>query len=521
MPEKGSSGRKPGGQHPRDAQRRQGGRSGGQGNRTGGQGARRDGGRGQRKAPAPAGAPDGDGRQQKARPRPRILKASPARIAALDVGTAARLRDAFAHELLEARLDAARLAPEDRAFATRLALGVASAWGTLDEVIDRALSSPDDVQPDVRDALRVSTYEIIFLNKASHAAVDQGVELVRSVAPRAAGLANAVLRKIVAMRDEFPFGDPATDLAAFARLHAFPQWLAELLVADLGAQAARDLMAASNEPAPLFVAVNEARCTQEEAVSLFADVGTAVRPVSVCGREVPGCLQVGDGRALLDGRVRRMLAHGGLLVSDAASQAVASLAVPDRMPGSFLEVGSGRATKTILLQSHALRRFGDQMPLTALDNRAFKADLLRERTDTYGTRVDRVLVADAARLGRVLPGERFDAVFIDAPCSGLGTLRRHPEIRWRLDPATIGKLAEAGLAMLRSAAGCVAPGGSLVYATCTVTHAENNGTVVRFLESAEGAPFQLDPIAGKGCFATRLSPGSPDAHFAVRFVRSA
>ena len=148
-------------------------------------------------------------------------KASPARLAALDVVRAVRERDAFAQDVIGTRIDRSDLSSEDRAFATKLALGVVSATGTLDEIIDRALNAPSDVKPDVRDALRVSTYEIIFLGKTPHAAVDQGVELVRSFAMSASGLANAVLRKIVLMRQAFPFGDPMRDPEALARLHAF------------------------------------------------------------------------------------------------------------------------------------------------------------------------------------------------------------------------------------------------------------------------------------------------------------
>ena len=186
-------------------------------------------------------------------------KASPARLAALDVVRAVRERDAFAQDVIGTRIDRSDLSSEDRAFATKLALGVVSATGTLDEIIDRALNAPSDVKPDVRDALRVSTYEIIFLGKTPHAAVDQGVELVRSFAMSASGLANAVLRKIVLMRQAFPFGDPMRDPEALARLHAFPLWLARKLIVDLGPQEALDFMRASNEQAPLFIAVNAAK----------------------------------------------------------------------------------------------------------------------------------------------------------------------------------------------------------------------------------------------------------------------
>ncbi|MEG0476265.1 MAG: transcription antitermination factor NusB, partial [Raoultibacter sp.] len=165
-------------------------------------------------------------------------KASAARIFAVRVGRAVRMRNAFTHDIITAQLEKTKLTPEDKAFATKLALGVTSSVGTLDEIIDRCLRSPKDISPEVRDALRISTYEIIFLGKSLHAAVDQGVELVRFVAPEAAGLANAVLRKVSRAKEEFPFGDVATSTGALARQQAFPLWMAQLLVEDLGREAA-------------------------------------------------------------------------------------------------------------------------------------------------------------------------------------------------------------------------------------------------------------------------------------------
>ena len=446
--------------------------------------------------------------------------ASAARLAAYDIVSAARERDAYTHDIIDPILSGRRLSREDRAFATVLALGVAASKGTLDEVVDRALDDPRDVKPDVRDALRISAFEIVFLGKDAYVAVDQGVELVRVFAPRAAGLANKVLRRVVRLADDFPFGDPRTDLDAFARAYAFPPWLAARLVDDIGADAARDLMEASNGQAPVFVAVNAAKATDAEIVSALESAGAHVSPGVAGGREVAGCYLVDEPRVIADGRIRQLISHGKLLVSDASSQAIAALALPDAMPRSFLEIGSGRATKTILLQSNAVRAWGRQMPVTCVDGYEFKTRIARERTAAYGIAVDRFVTADATDLDSRFAGESFDAVFVDAPCSGLGTLRRHPEIRWRLRPRDIDDLADVGVAMLRSAARFVAPGGIVTYATCTVAHAENNGVVRRFLESPEGESFRLVPIAGASCFATRVASGTPDAHFAVRFERA-
>lgn len=445
---------------------------------------------------------------------------SPARRAALQVGRMLRERDAFAQDLISKHIDTSSMSREDRAFATRLVLGVVSAKGTLDEIIDRSMNSPDDVQDDVRDALRIGVYELYFLDKRPHAAVDQCVELVRTFEPRACGFTNAVLRKALAMKDEFPFGNPRTDIDAFARQYAFPAWLAKRLVADMGYDVARDFMEESNEPAPLFVAVNAALASDEEVRCELEAAHGDPEPVQLGERAIPGCYRISSGRVLQDGRIRRMINQGKLFVSDAASQEVARLVLPESAPESFLEIGAGRATKTLLLQSDALRAFGAQIPhYTTVDNHEFKTKLLMERTESMGIEVERALTADAKNLSDALAGGQFDVVFIDAPCSGLGTLRRHPEIRWRLKAEKIDELSEVGLALLKSAAAHVKVGGTLAFATCTVTHAENNAVVMRFLESPEGKQYALAPINGKGCFATRLQSGSSDAHFLVKMLR--
>ena len=446
-------------------------------------------------------------------------EASPGRLAALYATQQVRLRGAYAQEVIEASVDTAKISPEDRAFATLLTLGVVSSLGALDNVLNRALASPRDIQANVRDAMRISTYEIIYLRKAPHAALDQGVELVRAIAPSASGLANAVLHRVLAMADDFPFGDPSQDIGALALLYAFPKWLAKRLVADMGAQAAAAFMKASNEPAPLYISVNSLQATDREVIDLLKEVGTEVEPAEAGGIAPEGCYRVSNGRVLADGRVRKLFSEGKLLVSDAAAQAVAQCVIEDGMPASLLEVGAGRGTKTLLIQNLSHRMFGDQVELTTMDSHGFKTDLLRERAQTYGVRVNDFVTGNGARLDSVMGDRMFDEVFIDAPCSGLGTLRRHQDIRWRITEEQISELAEVGLSLLKSAAGHISEGGSIVYSTCTVTYDENNGVVKRFLESREGANFTLAPINGKSCFTTQLASGSPDAHFAAKFVR--
>lgn len=482
------------------------------------------------------------------RPRRPASRASQARVKAYECLEAVRKRDAFASDVIDKIIDGSRLDGPDRAFATRLVLGVVSVRGTLDAVLDMCMGSPKDVQPDVRDALRLSAYEILYLDKSPHAAVDQGVELVRHVQPKAAGVANAVLRKVVKVKPAFPFGDPASDGNAYALLHGFPAWLVERLFHDLGPQKADAFIVASNEPAPVFVGVNPIKGDAEGTLAELKRLDGGIEPVVVEGIEVADCYRLSNAKALADGRFKKLAADGRVLVSDAAAQAISQLAVEAALACaearegegidavaaddantaaapegglSCLELCAGRGTKTVLLERALFRRTGSQFRrFVAVDNVAFKTKLLTRRARQYGLELTRSVDADLLSLedAEVEPAS-FDLVFLDSPCSGLGTLRRHPEIRWRITPDVIAQDAERDRRFIEAAARYVRPGGVLVYATCTVTREENASVVRAFLQSDAGAAFSLIPVNGRPAFATYLSPGGCDGHFCAILER--
>ena len=474
-------------------------------------GPRRDGDRGparggDRKGRGPAGG-RGQGRGGRRNP---VL--SPARKAACAIGRVVRERNAYVAEVTPAVLSRFEgMSASDAAFATKLARGVTATVGTLDEFIDRNMKSPTDIDADVRDAMRVSAYELLFLDKASYAVVDQGVELVVSVAPHAGGLANAVLRRMCESAKAFPFGNPSLSLQVLARSQAFPLWLAKRLMNEMGLAKATEFMRASNADAPVFIAVNPIKGDAEHIEEVFDMAGTLLEKSG----DVPGCYRVVDARALRKPEVRELFEGGQVCVSDESAQAVAALAMPEAEPKAYLEIGSGRGTKTILLQAAAHRSFGHGVPMTSVDDHAFKSELLAKRCEAYGIDCVTPLTADARGISQALAPESFDAVLIDAPCSGVGTLRRHPEIRWRLREADIERMAAVNLDLLSEAAKMVAAGGCLVYATCTVFPEENEQVVERFLESDAGKGFSVERT-----LTTVLSPTGPDAHYAVRLRRA-
>ena len=457
-----------------------------------------------------------------------MAQLSAARKAALSTLLAARERTAYVRELLNSPTSAphlAALSPEDRAFAARLALGVTSTQGTLDEAIDAHLRPGRPLDPEVRDALRVSAYEILFLGKSPFAAVSQGVELVRSRAKSASGLANAVLRRVAEGRDAFM-------AASEAHRFGMPSWLVEYVRADLGDAGLERLGEAGLAQAPTYVANNPAWMGDSRAREGFAAAGVSVEKHG----SVPGAWLASDARsvascALFSGEEVQAV------VADYGAQLTAYLAAP--APGErVLEVGSGRGTKTILLAGHAHRAHGAAR-IWALDVHAGKAKVASDRLARARVEGVTQVVGDAREpevLDELPP--QLDCVLVDAPCTGTGTLRRHPEITWSLLPEDVSSCARLQLQILRSVGPRVAPGGRLAYATCSVLRAEDEDVVAAFLASPEGEGFEVvrasdvardddaaEELAGlettEGFMRTTPVPQGPDGHFCAVLRRSA
>ncbi len=469
----------------------------------------------------------------------RTSRASIARIKAYECLEIIRKRDAFAHDIIESVINTAKLDKQDRAFATKLVMGVVMMRASLNTVLDKCMRSPHDVKSNVRSALQISTYELLYLDKSPHAAIDQGVELVRFVEPKATGVANAVLRNVSRAAQAFPFGDPHQSMQAFALQEGFPLWLAEMLAHELGESPSRAFMEISNEVAPVYVAINPLLGHEKETAQEIASIDPKAHPHQIDGHTVSGCVRLDKRSSLADGRFQRLLKACDVLVSDAAAQYIVQLAcaacvqtAQERKAHhelSCLELCAGRGTKTILLQSELMRLVGHQFDrFIALDNVAFKVKLLQQRAHDYGAHLTRALCKDGTKLSYEDVSDPksshkdapFDLVFLDTPCSGLGTIRRHPEIRWRITPHAIAEDAKRDLILLKSAAKFVAEGGILAYSTCTITSQENEHAVRAFLDSEEGRAFKLIPIDGKPIFKTMLQTGSSDAHFCALLLRT-
>lgn len=322
-------------------------------------------------------------------------------------------------------------------------LGVLRWQRALDAVLARHCRVPiDRLDPEVRAALRIGLYEAIQIGVPAAVATDGAVHLVRKLGKgSAASLVNAVLRRAVASWSE-ELQDAAPDL----RL-SHPEWLYQRWRARFGVAAAEKMMAAAQQPAPVWV--------------WFLDRGhagdhTAVHPHPWC----PGAWRAEDDDGIMVSEVEA----GKAYVQDPSSQLVAHVAHGLVPSGSFVDLCAAPGGKTALLL-----RLGEWKQALALDLRFQRVMLMRRLIG----RVARCWLVTADSTRPPLRESTFDLVLLDSPCTGTGTLRRHPELRWRLTAAAMTEMAELQARLLAEARPLVAPGGTLLYATCSVEPEEN------------------------------------------------
>lgn len=389
-----------------------------------------------------------------------------------------RIEDgAFANVALPALLRESKLAARDRAQVTEWVYGTTRTQRSLDFVLASALDRPvARLDPPVRAGVRLGAYQLVS-GIARHAAVGETVTAMGSVSPRAKGFVNAVLRKVADSGPPWSLPD-GDDVSAIGVRSSLPDWIVELLIADLGAADAAAVCAAANEPGVVTLRVNPQRATPDAVADELTAAGIAVGR----GALLPDSLLVtgaGDLGALA------CVADGRATPQDQASQAVAALL--DAQPGErILEIGAAPGGKTTAI-AELLAGAG---LVVGLDRHAGRTQMIGEAARRLGLAAVAPIVADGTELP--FRAGSFDRVLVDAPCSGLGVLRRRPEARWRLRPEMIEELARLQPALVEAGAGLVRPGGRLVYSVCTLAQAET----VAVDEWAAAALAEFTAIAG-------------------------
>ena len=372
----------------------------------------------------------------------------------------------------------------DRALATDLATGTLRWRGALDYQLQRLSAKPlGKLDAAVLDALRLGAYQILYLDRVPiSAVVNDSVDLVKaSGLGSAAGFANAVLRRLARERDTLVWPD-RTDLVEYLSvLHSHPAWLVHRWVDRYGEHTTEHWLRFNNKPPAMTLATNRLLGTRDELIARLRLEGVETAPTLTA----PYGMTVLSGRPLTSAAFR----DGYCLVQDEASQIIPDLLQAEPQE-RVLDACASPGGKTVAAAAQVAPGH-----VVATDVRRRRVALLAAtvaRCRAANVRV--VQIGSRSRLP--FADEAFDRVLIDAPCSGLGTVRRDPDIRWRRDPSQFDALARGQVDLLERVRPLVARGGRIVYSTCSSEPEENEDVVAAFLE---GAPeFSVLPLESAG-----------------------
>ncbi len=423
-------------------------------------------------------------------------------------------RGTFADSLLEAARR--EFDGRDSAFILELVYGVLRHRSWLDWTLDRFSANPlGTTDIETRNILRLGAYQLLLLDKVpASAAVNTSTELAKEYG-RKSGYVNGLLRNLERNRNALPrpaYDEPARQLSV---LYSHPEWLVRRWVARFGQERTEKLLTACNQHAPFVIRANTLRTTRDELKQALAAEGAEARetPYSSAGLELLSSPGLNNLVAFREGR---------FLVQDEAAQLVGMMVAPaqgDTVLDACAAPG-GKAT-------HLAELMGNQGSVTALDSDAGRLNRVAENITRLGTTIVRPVVGDAAKYRDDL----FDKVLVDAPCSGLGVLRRHPDGRWTKSEKIVAERQTVQRNILANCAALLKPGGALVYATCTTEPEENEDLINAFIASGRGE-FRVDdprpylpPSAGpligpEGFFRTFPDEPSLDGFFGVRLVRN-
>lgn len=402
------------------------------------------------------------------------------REAALRILQAVDTRSAFSDRLLDSAHKNGGPDPRDRGLLHELVKGTLRWRGRVDAALDaRVHIGLQNVQPWIRNILRLGAYQIMFLDRVpAHAAVDEAVKLGHKYGhPGTAGLVNSVLRRLAEEKDTlvFPEGDDAASLAVWG---SHPEWIVQRWLDRFGPEDTRALLLADNRPVATGLRVNRLKGTREELVAKLAEAGIEARLgelspdiVWVEGTESPGTLAV---------------FQQGWCTAQDESEALVARIVDPQPHERILDLCAAPGGKS----THMAELMGDEGEVWAMERDAHRVASLEATLARLGEHAIHVVHGDGRTYAFPMP---FDRALVDAPCSGFGVLGRRADARWRKGPEIFGELPAVQLELLESAGRKLIPGGVLVYSVCSFEPEETTQVVERFL--IQNPDFRVDSVA--------------------------
>jgi len=420
--------------------------------------------------------------------------------------------------LLDRRLRSPHLKLPDRALTTELVYGVLRRRAYLDWVVGLFSSRVRRQSVKLKNLLRLGAYQLLFLDRVpASAAVNESVYMARTFGGAAvAGFVNATLRAVT-RAETIPLPDAGRDpILHLSVKYSHPDWLVKRWLDRLGPERTAALCAANNEIPPVTIRVQSLRTTREALQAELEQQGIPVSPcrVSRSGLKLRG---VAD--------LSRLSAYrrGDFYIQDEAAQLI-GFAVDPKRGERILDACAAPGGKS----THLAELMGDHGEVTAADANPARLKRVVENARRLGLASIRTIVADTSRSGGALKSRSYDRILVDAPCSGLGILRRHPEGKWYKTESVIGTMALLQANILNRVAPLLKPGGVLVYSTCTTETEENENLIETFL--AGHPDFRIEALhakfAGKpdlvtpeGYLQTVMNPYQMDHFFAVKLIK--
>ncbi len=437
------------------------------------------------------------------------------RLAAVEILYRVDQENGYSDVLLGGRLPEFQLA--DRRLITRLVLGTLAWRGRIDYELARLTGRKlDGIQPPVLAIMRMGLFQLRFLDRIpQHAVVDTAVSLAKRIpdARKASGFVNAVMRRATRERPALP--NRANDENGYVAIaYSHPRWLVERFVASFGIANAELLMAANNEAAPNAIRLNLSRGTRAEILARLTEEGFEIGADS----RAPETIVLKGAANFESDAYREGLFHA----QSEASQMIARMLAPP-VGATVLDCACAPGGKT----THLAELVGERGRVIAIDTNFAGLKHARELAKRLRHRnIDFVRADVTSTLPLKLAS--FDYALLDAPCTGLGTLREHPEIRWRVGPQDPARMAAMQLRMLEQAASMVRSGGAIVYSVCSIAPEEGSGVIDAFLRNHP--EFEIDRelknrdelqdvLDARGFLQTRPDVGGLDGFFAARLKR--
>jgi len=414
-------------------------------------------------------------------------------------------------------LDQARQAfdTRDNAFILELVYGTLRNRSLLDWTLNQLSAQPiGKTDAWTRNIVRLGAYQLLFLDRVpASAAVNTAAELAKTYGKKH-GYVNGLLRNLDRKRSAISYGGPENSASRLGVLYSHPQWLVKRWLARYGFESTEALLRRNNEPAPLVIRTNTLKTTREELTAALLAEGVEARKT----------VYSPTGLALLSSPGIRSLAayeQGWFIVQDEAAQLVSLMLAP-ATGASVLDACAAPGGKS----THLAELMKNQGAIVALESDRARIARIRENSSRLGTTIIAPALGDAERY----KSGSFDGILIDAPCSGLGVLRRHPDGRWTKNEGSIKERAGTQQRILSHCAQLLKPGGALVYATCTTEPEENEDIINAFLAGAgtdfvlaDSRPFLAgrasELVDDKGFFRTHLNDQGMDGFFGARLVK--